>query len=308
MSDVKNWTTHCIGRYLVELPPSARVQGQYKIWGNEIRYLPGETPGTFQALVDKRVAELEATSREGHRGNMLFDRMVHGDKGSTSILSWADPHSKAVLLRKSYFVATSPWRLFTGSGEVTVDRTEIARKNADRIANRIRSRDSGEIPAEPGFCIEGGLIAGRDYQDESFRLGIELPEHPNAQIFINARTGREQNRLLDRTGGFLVSLARGLLPGLKVLRKGERAVGPIQAQEFATAASAEGQRVYAFAWEAQGKDESLANQNITVRLQVLEQSVVSEKTPYQPAFKSDEEALQLWDNIIESVRLRPGAV
>jgi hypothetical protein len=41
---------------------------------------------------------------------------------------------------------------------------------------------------------------------------------------------------------------------------------------------------------------------------VLEQSVVTERTPYLPAFQSDEEALQLWDAIIESIRLRPGAV
>ncbi|WP_454709910.1 T6SS immunity protein Tli4 family protein [Cupriavidus nantongensis] len=30
--------------------------------------------------------------------------------------------------------------------------------------------------------------------------------------------------------------------------------------------------------------------------------------PYQPAFQSDDDALQLWDAIIDSIRLRPGAV
>ncbi|WP_255581770.1 T6SS immunity protein Tli4 family protein [Cupriavidus sp. AU9028] len=209
---------------------------------------------------------------------------------------------------ESYFVATSPWRVFRSAGGVTVDRIDFARMSTDALAGRFKSRDRNAVPTEPGFCLEGGMIAGKEYQPESFTVGIKFPEHPNAIISIDARTGAEEDRLLDRVGGFFLSATRGLMPGLTVLRKGERNVGSIEAQEFATAASDKGQRVYAFAWESQGKDKSLADQNIAVRLQVLEQSVVSEETPYQPAFKSDEEALQLWDNIIESVRLRPGAV
>ncbi|MBY4897532.1 T6SS immunity protein Tli4 family protein [Cupriavidus sp. AU9028] len=308
MNKVNGWTTHCLGRYLVDLPPDAKIKGVYKVWNYDVRYLPGETPRTLQARIEKRVSELKAQPRDAALGSLFFDRMVHGDKGSTSIISWRNSDSTTLLRRESYYVAASPWRVFASTGELTADRTAVARQNSDEIAANIISRDNNVIPTEPGFCIEGGMIAGKDYQDESFRIGIELPGHPNVQIFINASTGAEQNKLLDRTGGFLLSLTRGLLPGLNVLRKRQRNVGPIEAQEFATAASAKGQRVYAFAWESQGKDNSLAHQNIVVRLQVLEQSVVSEKTPYQPAFKSDEEALQLWDNIIESVRLRPGAV
>ncbi|WP_438820981.1 T6SS immunity protein Tli4 family protein [Cupriavidus gilardii] len=44
-----------------------------------------------------------------------------------------------------------------------------------------------------------------------------------------------------------------------------------------------------------------------MNLQALEQSVVTLRTPYQPAFQSDEQAIQLWDAIINSIRLRPGA-
>ncbi|MBY4897534.1 hypothetical protein K6V06_11015 [Cupriavidus sp. AU9028] len=308
MNKVNGWTTHCIGRYLVDLPPSARIKGVYKVDGLNVSHLAGETPSTLRARIEKRISELAAQRRKAGPGTMLFERRAHGDKGSISIISWRNPYSTKLLRTESYYVSASPWRVFAGDGELTISRTEVAKDISDKIAANIASRDNNAIPTKPGFCIEGGMIAGNDYQDESFRIGIELPEHPNAQIFINASTGAEKNKLLDRTGGFLLSLTRGLLPGLNVLRNRQRNVGPIEAQEFDTAASAEGQRAYAFAWESQGKDDSLADQNIAVRLQVLEQSVVSEKTPYQPAFKSDEEALQLWDNIIESVRLRPGAV
>ncbi|MEM5273425.1 T6SS immunity protein Tli4 family protein [Cupriavidus taiwanensis] len=89
---------------------------------------------------------------------------------------------------------------------------------------------------------------------------------------------------------------------------GERNVGAIPAEEYATAATGNGQRVYVFAWESQGKNKSLSEQNVSAGLRVLEQPVDSPQTPYQPAFQSDDEALQLWDAIINSIRLRPGAV
>ncbi|MCD7100155.1 T6SS immunity protein Tli4 family protein [Stenotrophomonas sp. MMGLT7] len=53
--------------------------------------------------------------------------------------------------------------------------------------------------------------------------------------------------------------------------------------------------------------DSVAEPYMTVELQVLGQSVVDEDHPYRSAFASDEEALQLWDAIIESLRPRPGA-
>ncbi|MBY4897530.1 hypothetical protein K6V06_10995 [Cupriavidus sp. AU9028] len=308
MANVDGWNTHCFGRYLVDLPPGVKIGAAYKWRGSKVEHLAGETPETLKAKIATRQSELEAQKRDGGRGAMFFDRWQHSDAGSTSLLSWRGPHSTEVLRRESYFVATSPWRVFHTSGDVTIDRLDVAKNNANALAANIKALDRNVIPKEPGFCIEGGMIAGKEFQPESFTVGIKIPEHPNAIISIDARTGAEEDRLLDRVGGFFLSATRGLMPGLTVLRKGERNVGSIEAQEFATAASDKGQRVYAFAWESQGKDRSLADQNIAVRLQVLEQSVVSEKTPYQPAFKSDEEALQLWDNIIESVRLRPGAV
>ncbi|MEQ6351560.1 T6SS immunity protein Tli4 family protein [Ralstonia pseudosolanacearum] len=156
------------------------------------------------------------------------------------------------------------------------------------------------------LCLQIRFMQQR--RSEGFQVGITLPQHPNALITIDASTGAEQDRLLKRVDKFFATAVAGQLSGLKILRKRQRNVGPIEAEEYATAASGNGQRVYAFAWESQGKDKSLSEQNIVAALKVLEQSVITEHTPYRPAFKSDEEALQLWDAIIDSIRLRPGAV
>ena len=53
-------------------------------------------------------------------------------------------------------------------------------------------------------------------------------------------------------------------------------------------------------WEVQGKEESLTEPHLTAGLAVLERSNENGKPP-PPAFKSDEEALELWDTIVDSI-------
>lgn len=304
--DKIGWKTYCFGRYLVDLPPTAKVSASYKIRGNNIDYLAGEGPDSLKIKLATREAELRSQRHTKINASMFVRRVEHAG-GAITLLSWKAPYSTALMWRDSYLISEKPWQVFRYSGDVSQDRQNIALRNTENLATNIRSRADDEIPTQPGFCIEKGFVAGVEYHPESFSVGVVFPEYPNARVSIDASTGAEQDRLLDRVDKFFLASVGGAALGLTVLRKGARPVGSIEAQEYATAASDKGQRVYAFAWEAQGKDRSLTEQNIAVNLQVLEQSVVTPRTPYQPAFQSDEQAMQLWDAIIDSIRLRPGA-
>lgn len=299
--DKSGWTTHCFGRFLVQLPSGANLSQTSKVWGEEIARFQGSAPAKIKA----RQSELEASIHKTE-GSMLV-RRIDLDRGSVVFLSWALPHSK-IMLRQDTFLITSDQGGFVHSGDVSPGREEIAIRHGKSLSSNIRSRLPDEIPTDSGFCINEGFIAGSDYRSESFSVDVTLPNHPGAHLDFFAGTGAEENRLLDRVGGFLRTEVIGTAAGLKTLRKRVRDVGPIDAEEYLVAASDKGQRVYSFTWESQGKDRSLSEPNIGVNLGVLEQSVVSEKEPYRPAFKSDEEALELWDAIIASIRLRPGAV
>jgi hypothetical protein len=92
--------------------------------------------------------------------------------------------------------------------------------------------------------------------------------------------------------------------GLSRLRNRARPVGPIQADEILLAGTQDGKRGYAFKWEAPGKANSLAEPNLNVTLEVRE----SAYTTNMESFASDEEALELWDAVVDSIRMRPGAV
>ncbi|APF89488.1 hypothetical protein BC427_24465 (plasmid) [Ralstonia solanacearum FJAT-91] len=301
------WKTFCFGRYLVDLPAQVDVKVSYKIWGDVIESVQWEGGGKLNAEISNREFELKAERHKKIDGSMFVRRQAHHND-SFSIVSWKAPYSKELMWVDTYLVTSGPWRVFRYSGDVAPEKLDSALSFADSLSTNIRSRDDHEIPIGPGFCIDQGFIAGSDYRSEGFQVGITLPQHPNALITIDASTGAEQDRLLKRVDKFFATAVAGQLSGLKILRKRQRNVGPIEAEEYATAASGNGQRVYAFAWESQGKDKSLSEQNIVAALKVLEQSVITEHTPYRPAFKSDEEALQLWDAIIDSIRLRPGAV
>lgn len=302
--DKTGWTTHCFGRFLVDLPPQVEVRAAYKIWGDEIKRLY-ETPTSLATTLNKREQELKAKKHETE-GDMFIRRIEH-DGRSTSLLSWYSKNSKRGMLLESYLVSKPDWQAFQNNGEVSPSKEQSAIGIADKLANNIRSRAPNEIPTGPGFCIDGGFIAGNAYQSEEFLVGVKFPDHPDVNFDIMASTGAAENRLLERMNNFFQTEVAGPVTGIKTLRKGQRNVGPIQAEEYLIAASDQGQRVYSFAWESQGKDESLAEPSFSVGLGVLERDTDDAGNPPPPAFKSDEQALELWDAIIESIRLRPGA-
>ncbi|PPA72935.1 hypothetical protein C4E15_27455 [Achromobacter spanius] len=207
---------------------------------------------------------------------------------------------------ETYAVAQPAGRILRLEHLVSPDREEMTFGYVRSWTSNLRSREPLEIPTDPGFCIDGAFIAGSAFQVESFRIGVTFPNHPGAQFLFRSSTGAEENRLLERMGGFLMGVAK-LVAGMTTLRKGERNVGPIQAEEYATAGSQEGQRLYSFTWESQGKDDSITEPNLAAQLGVLERNRDNQGNPPPPAFASDAEAVALWDAIVESIRLRPGA-
>lgn len=302
--ETAGWMTHCFGRFLIDLPPQARVSSSYDIWGNEIVALQ-QGFGALQSGVDHRERELK--SRGHSNGGVLFiDKQTHANE-SVSILSYEDPESEEAMWLDAYLLAGKE-KVFRRSALVDPARKRAAIEFTEQLAKNIRSKARYEIPVTPGFCIDGGYIAGSEYMSESFRVGITLPQHPGMHITFRSSTGAEEEGLLERVGGFFRTEVLGRAVGMTTLRKGKRNVGPIAGEEYLVAGGDRQQRVYAFRWEFQGRDDSLAEPNLSLEMGVLERDPGDDDAPPPPAFESDEQALQLWDDILESIRLRPGAV
>ncbi|NBF06987.1 hypothetical protein GV819_32495, partial [Pseudomonas sp. Fl5BN2] len=299
--DKSGWVTHCYGRFLIDLPPQAEINAGYDLWGDNIKALD-DTPEALVARIGQREKELKSERHKKIQGSMFLRRLDLGD-GSTGLLSWKSNASVEMYLLDTYAISTPTWRAYRWKGGVTRDRETAGIESATSLARNLRSREANEIPTEPGFCIDRAYIAGDSFQMEDFGIGVTFPEHPGAFLSFRSSTGAEQDRLLDRVGGFLMGAAK-LVAGIETLRKRERG-GAVAGEEYLLAGSAKGQRAYTFLWEAQGKDESISEPHLKAELSVEERSSDEHGNPPAPTFKSDKAALELWDAIIDSIRLRP---
>ncbi|AZE24724.1 hypothetical protein C4K05_4305 [Pseudomonas chlororaphis subsp. aureofaciens] len=299
--DKTGWITHCFGRFLIDLPPQAEIRAGYYLWGDNIEALD-ETPVTLAARISQREQELKAQPHRRQQGSLFLRRLDLGGN-STGLLSWKSNASTAMYLLDAYAVSKPTWRAYRWMGGVSKSLESQGIESATSLAHSLRSREPNEIPSEPGFCIDQAYIAGNSFQGERFDIGVTFPEYPGAHFEFTSSTGAEEDRLLDRVGGFLAGAAR-TVAGIETLRKRERG-GAVPADEYLLAGRDKGQRIYTFAWEAQGKDESITEPNISAALGVLERSPDSSGKLPAPPFKSDKEALDLWDTIIDSIRLRP---
>ncbi|WP_255594077.1 T6SS immunity protein Tli4 family protein [Achromobacter sp. ES-001] len=300
----EGWITHCFGRFAIDLPPNAVVRPSYRLWGVSLEKLQ-DPASAIAGILDARERELKAQPHSKTGGSMFVRRIEFGP-GARGIYSWSSRVNSEVYRLEAYAIAEPSHQVYRSRPEISYDREERAMQRAKTWTSNLRSRQPLEIPTDPGFCIDGAFIAGSAFQVEDFEVGVTFPNHPGAQFLFRSSTGAEENRLLERMGGFLMGVAK-LVAGMTTLRKGERNIGPIQAEEYATAGSQEGQRLYSFTWKSQGKDDSITEPNLAAQLGVLERNRDNQGNPPPPAFASDAEAVALWDAIVESIRLRPGA-
>lgn len=295
------WKTHAIGRHLIDLPDDARVIEGYRINDVKVEPLPNiKAQASFDGLVFEREKELRA-AKHSTRGSMFVKRVPHAN-GSTTLVSWEDASLESMYRFDTYFRAGS--RSLKYSGDVTPDREKKSLDLCQELSREWHELKSGEIPEGVGFVADGALLVDKRFNLESWSMTVRFAGKPDVHFDISAFAERRvEEPLRKRMGGTLSGLL-GNIVGLTQLRNHERPVGPIWGEEVLVAGTEKGKRVYSFAWEAPGKVRSLAEPNINIGLGVIESAYPTNKE----SFASDEEALELWDAIIDSIRLRPGAV
>lgn len=293
--------TLAIGRHLVDVPADATTLESYKYNDVPIGLLRDiDSQSEFDRVVAERERILRAAKHEKF-GTMFVDRVQHAN-GSLTLISWDWPTDDKWLQFDTYYRVGS--HTFQYSGPVSVDRKDVVLPLRGELARDWLEYSQDSIPQSPGFVVANTILLRNRFNDESWSLGIRLAGKPDVSLGIAAYTKEKASPgLRDRAGGFLTSML-GALAGLHQIRNRSRPVGPIEADEILVAATQEGKRLYAFKWEAPGKAHSLAEPNLNVSLQVVE----SAYTTNRESFVTDEEALDVWDAVVASIRLRPGAV
>lgn len=178
---------------------------------------------------------------------------------------------------------------------------------ANRSLSELEYRGDREIPAAPGFCIDGGFFAGEpDFPHyERALLNFQFKSHPDVRVVIYTETNGEKidPGLLARIDGkpipdFLFALNLRS----KVLRRGKHSVGKISAEEHLEAVpTGETFLTHMFFWEASGKPKDLNAPSIVVEMQTGKPTLDG----YSRPSLSDRQAIEFFDAIVDSIRLRP---
>lgn len=231
---------------------------------------------------------------------MFIERAQHANT-SVTLVSWSLSSWEKGYTFDTYFRAGS--KFFQYSQDVSLDYKAKAIELRDELSREWRELKPGDIPEGIGFVADGAILVDKRFNRESWSMSAKFAGKPDVDLRISAFALRQveaslRKRTADVHGGLLARIV-----GLGHLRNRERPVGPIWGEEILTAGTEQGKRVYAFKWESPGKANSLADPPINISLGVMESAYETNKE----SFASDQEAIELWDAIVDSIRLRQGA-
>lgn len=300
--------THCLGRYLLDLPVDSRVEAEFAFADAKIETIRAVDEAGYRQRVEARERELRISPHG--RGGSQFVGREDFDPQHVSLASWNGPSSRRVYRYDMYAYRPERGVLFELAGRGLADEQTQATAfeyQRDLLTRSIRYRASDEIPRDPGFCIDSGFIARSALNKEEVKMEATLPAHPGVTVsFLSYVTGRPDAPLLDRTS----SIPRGdeeVAARMKTVRRGARRVGHAQGQELLVRGDADGKTDYEFLWEFQGEANSLAFPFLALRLSTALRSDDRGEVLDAP-FASDEDAVAFWDSLLPTLRIRPGAV
>ena len=304
-------STFCVGRFLIDVPLGSRLSGaDYKYDYLQIEPPMGKSFEDFQRARNLKEKQLRA---EKHERDPSLLRISRTPDAETRVLSfWEFDTADGLIEVEGYrWIDGTQYFLRAQAGtsppvEGTMSREELVLGKMERALTHLRPRLDTEIPTEPGYCFEGGFIAGAEWESEEAGIDIDIADHPDAFVsvwFYPLHMSKHDRPLLDRMGGVLQSL--GLFAtSVRVLRTGNRQVGPYRGQEhLATAPNSGGMRGHSFIWETEGEG-TLDTPALKIELTTGHRD--KDRNP-QKTKLTDEQAMKLWDEVLNSFRVRPTA-
>jgi len=299
--DTSSWKTYCVGRFLIKLPAAATTRFSATIYQYDIVWRRDLTPETAKLEVEQ--------AAEKYGSQLIATYPLPG--GGIVLHRWNEPYSTTWSKMDCYFVSQDDKRrVFLYKAEVGVSSFKLSRQTMEIIAKTLYARDHWDpIPTEPGFAFEGGFVkyTGKPRQEDAVLVFKTLPPYlgikGNFRTYVFAESG-EQMFGAEGAAEILAAIAaKGT-----ILRKGDVKVDGIAAQEICVAHTEEGKRKYDFTMKTPGEGKNMARPMI-----ILDMSSDNERDKFGNykfgnGFASDAEAVEVWNALRDSIRLRPGAV
>ena len=304
--------THCFGRYMIAVPANFEFAHSYAHKAGDIEILRNVTPSMFDAAVNNRVTmfrekTLSESDKIYYRKEGTKYQEEHPFYIDTLVLTpmqkiiryYAGPNLYGSNIDGYVLAGKNAYRFSIGANARVLDVS--TKRVADTLAS-VRARAPGEVPTEPGFCIDGGFIKGNENVYESVTISMEPSDQPAVLITFNTYTPNavDEKGLLkreDEIKGYFNSK-----DGFTALRRRKRSLNGIEGEESLTrATNDQGNVIHLFTFNAYHGSADNRRPAVDIEMSAGGPSNGT-ASPY-----TDEEAIKLWDSITNTVRLRPGA-
>ena len=321
-------SSRCVGRYLIDLPASFVLNSH---WSAEIDDVSVDVQPMTKKVFDQSLAaykeKLERKTIIGEKTPSLTEiRLLPNDAGlifnrsrndESSVLRAWDAVGWSGGYKVSAVITARDMSMEETRFEGDTRRTNIEERLGTLLSvyHRLRGRPETEVPQEPGFCIANGFVAGPASENEQSYVSFQLGRSPD--VWFNManiqETGKEDSRLLERAAKTEREMQAS---GTQTIRKGVVTLGGAPFDEWLfkgpTPDRVPGTMFYLMGNEAR---PGLAHPFIRVQLFNGFRIPAPERTGEESALLKDleratlseAEAVGVWDRIVPTVRLRPGA-
>lgn len=302
-TEKSQWMTHCVGRFLIDLPPDAEYVGGHFEYG----FAKIERRAMDQSQFLKEVDAFEKQLRETrHKSgtSLLLKRDALDENGR--VLGYWDRDDQDVAVDLSGYRWINGQRYLARSG-ADPDRLDGAAMRLRAILNNLQPMQTN-APTTKGFCIDHAMIADDgSSKNESLSMRFRLKNHPDIVVDLatNRNAGEPPESLLSRKPGVFsgLGLLGATLGGIRNIREGDRKIGDHPGQEWLLKApNDQGQQAHLFTWEAPGLHRDPLHPQIRIDLQSGNSDGGLDPIPIS---MTDQQMLELWEKILRSLRLRP---
>lgn len=319
----------CVGRYVIDLPEKFVLNSQSSAETEDVKIdVRPMTKSRFDLELADRKKVIEHERLDGEDtpsltetrtlqdgSGLVFNRSRNGGSAALrtwELLSWRDGYRFSASIDARDMEKAS--RLNESDNRVT----NVEEKFAVLMStyNRLRGRAEGEIPRERGFCIANGFVAGPASEKEAAYVAFHLENSPDVYFHLSATPEdlKEQSRLLQRSAQVEREMKQS---GTQTIRKGEVRIGGMAYDEWLMKGPTP-DRVPGTMFNLLGNEASPGAANPFIRVELFNgfRIPARERTAEESAELKDleratlspAEAVAVWDKVVPTLRLRPGAL
>ncbi|MCX9156522.1 T6SS immunity protein Tli4 family protein [Niveibacterium sp. 24ML] len=294
----------CFGRFLIDLPDGAEPAGlitDYRF--GQIKSEP--TTLDAQAFA-KKMKDWEQQLRVGHdrHGDIYVQTRMAGEGDS-----YLFELKQELLLGPSNGFDAYKWDkgiVFSirQSGLLPDKLEALFQEIQTELLPSLHARTTDAVPEVPGLCIRDGFIDsdGSERTLEAVQLQLSFKRWPDLAVTVRSSTVHApEPSLLERMKrGPVPAILRSAVASIKRVREGRHNVGPITGEEsLEMYPSDHGFKTHEFRWESH-----FALNDPFKPMLVVELSTGRGNNDKAPTI-SEKEAVELFDSIVNSIRLRP---